>query len=146
MRHILLPNTQTSDLARAILCFVRPVLTTHMNNYSKHAYSSFQCCWTQSLHLQDIFGRAIQRYIRKPDKKHLLLCLLDWMTGQGYSVDSSSRNLLLKNAQLFGPKQLIAEILSKQQTASRIIGQRHKIWLRKDLAYIICSYPPKDLQ
>lgn len=75
---------------------------------------------------QDIFGRAIQRYIQKPDKKHLLLCLLDWMTGQGYSVDSSSRNLLLKNAQLFGQKQLIAEILSKQQTASRTIGQRHK--------------------
>ncbi|CAL4949239.1 unnamed protein product [Urochloa decumbens] len=76
---------------------------------------------------QDIFGRAIQRYIRKPDKKHLLLCLLDWMTGQGYSVDSSSRNLLLRNAQLFGPKQLVAEILSKQQTASRsrTIGQRH---------------------
>ncbi|KAL6608134.1 hypothetical protein ACP70R_041197 [Stipagrostis hirtigluma subsp. patula] len=75
---------------------------------------------------QDIFGRAIQRYIRKPDKKQLLLCLLDWMTGQGYSVDSSSRNLLLKNAQLFGQKQLIAEVLSKQQTASRTIGQRLK--------------------
>ncbi|XP_062213356.1 pentatricopeptide repeat-containing protein At1g10910, chloroplastic [Phragmites australis] len=75
---------------------------------------------------QDIFGRAIQRYIRKPDKKQLLLCLLDWMTGQGYSVDSSSRNLLLKNAQIFGQKQLIAEVLSKQQAVSRTIGQRHK--------------------
>lgn len=75
---------------------------------------------------QDVFGRAIQRYIQKPDKKQLLLCLLDWMTGQGYSVDSSSRNLLLKNAQLFGPKQLIAEILSKQQAVSRTAGQRHK--------------------
>uniref|UniRef100_A0A0E0C3J2 Pentacotripeptide-repeat region of PRORP domain-containing protein n=1 Tax=Oryza meridionalis TaxID=40149 RepID=A0A0E0C3J2_9ORYZ len=51
---------------------------------------------------QDIFGKAIQRYIQKPDKKQLLLFLLDWMTGQGYSVDSSSRNLLLRNAQLFG--------------------------------------------
>ncbi|KAL5227314.1 hypothetical protein ABZP36_015579 [Zizania latifolia] len=68
---------------------------------------------------QDIFGKAIQRYMQKPDKKQLLLCILDWMTGQGYSVDSSSRNLLLRNAQLFGPKQLIAEILSKQQAASR---------------------------
>lgn len=76
---------------------------------------------------QDVFGRAIQRYIQKPDKKQLLLCLLDWMTGQGYSVDSSSRNLLLKNAQLFGPKQLIAEILSKQQAVSRTTGQRHKM-------------------
>ncbi|ONM41378.1 pentatricopeptide repeat-containing protein At1g10910, chloroplastic [Zea mays] len=75
---------------------------------------------------QDIFGRAIKRYIQKPDKKQLLLCLLDWMIGQGYSVDSSSRNLLLKNAQLFGEKQVIAEILSKQQIASRTIGLRHK--------------------
>ncbi|GJM94146.1 hypothetical protein PR202_ga10763 [Eleusine coracana subsp. coracana] len=75
---------------------------------------------------QDIFGRAIERYIRKPDKKQLLLCLLDWMTGQGYSVDSSSRNLLLKNAHIFGQTQLIAEVLSKQQAASRTIGQRHK--------------------
>ncbi|KAL6881949.1 hypothetical protein ACP4OV_011421 [Aristida adscensionis] len=76
--------------------------------------------------IRDIFGRAIQRYILKPDKKQLLLCLLDWMSGQGYSVDSSSRNLLLKNAQVFGKKQLIAEVLSKQQTMSRPIGQRHK--------------------
>ncbi|KAG8044992.1 hypothetical protein GUJ93_ZPchr0008g13495 [Zizania palustris] len=29
---------------------------------------------------QDIFGKAIERYIQKPDKKQLLLCLLDWMT------------------------------------------------------------------
>ncbi|VAH76906.1 unnamed protein product [Triticum turgidum subsp. durum] len=73
--------------------------------------------------IKETFGRAIQRYIQKPDKKQLLLCLLDWMTGQGYSVDSSSRNLLLKNAQLFGQKQLIAEILSKQQAASRITNK-----------------------
>ncbi|KAM3330585.1 hypothetical protein ACQJBY_027035 [Aegilops geniculata] len=73
--------------------------------------------------IKETFGRVIQRYIQKPDKKQLLLCLLDWMTGQGYSVDSSSRNLLLKNAQLFGQKQLIAEILSKQQTASRITNK-----------------------
>jgi hypothetical protein len=51
------------------------------------------------------------------------------MTGQGYSVDSSSRNLLLKNAQLFGQKQLIAEILAKQQAASRITGQRTKMFI-----------------
>jgi type IV secretory pathway VirB9-like protein len=79
--------------------------------------------------MQDIFGRAIQRYIQNPDKKQLLFCLLDWMTGQGYSVDSSSRNLLLKNAQLFGQKQLIAEILAKQQAASRITGQRTKMFI-----------------
>uniref|UniRef100_A0A0D9V220 PROP1-like PPR domain-containing protein n=1 Tax=Leersia perrieri TaxID=77586 RepID=A0A0D9V220_9ORYZ len=75
---------------------------------------------------QDIFGKAIQRYVQKPDKKQLLFCLLEWMTGQGYSVDSSSRNLLLRNSQLFGQKQLIAEILSKQLGASRITGQRHQ--------------------
>jgi hypothetical protein len=79
--------------------------------------------------MQDIFGRAIQRYIQKPDKIQLLFCLLEWMTGQGYSVDSSSRNLLLKNAQLFGQKQLIAEILAKQQAASRITGQRTQMFI-----------------
>ncbi|RLM93388.1 pentatricopeptide repeat-containing protein [Panicum miliaceum] len=51
--------SQTSSMARAILGFVRPVLAPH-----KTVIASM-----------DIFGRAIQRYIRKPDKKHLLLCL-----------------------------------------------------------------------
>ncbi|XP_072995327.1 pentatricopeptide repeat-containing protein At1g10910, chloroplastic [Typha latifolia] len=67
----------------------------------------------------DIFRTAISRYIRKLDKKELLLQLLEWMSGQGYCVDSLSRNLLLKNSHLFGPKQLIAEILSKQKMISR---------------------------
>jgi hypothetical protein len=34
--------------------------------------------------------------------------------------------LLLKNAQFFGQKQLIAEVLSRQYTASRTISQKHK--------------------
>ncbi|XP_020701892.1 pentatricopeptide repeat-containing protein At1g10910, chloroplastic-like [Dendrobium catenatum] len=62
----------------------------------------------------EIFRVAISRYIGKPEKKGLLLSLLKWMQTHGYVVDSSSRNLLLKNSHLFGQKQVIAEILSKQ--------------------------------
>ncbi|CAH2038321.1 unnamed protein product [Thlaspi arvense] len=58
------------------------------------------------------FEIAISRYIAQADKKELLLQLLQWMPGQGYVVDSSTRNLILKNSNLFG-RQLIAEILSK---------------------------------
>ncbi|CAN8311955.1 unnamed protein product [Cochlearia groenlandica] len=64
------------------------------------------------------FEIAITRYISQPDKKELLLQLLQWMPGQGYIVDSSTRNLILKNSHLFG-RQLIAEILSKHHFASR---------------------------
>ncbi|XP_020596241.1 pentatricopeptide repeat-containing protein At1g10910, chloroplastic isoform X2 [Phalaenopsis equestris] len=67
----------------------------------------------------EIFHEAISRYIGKPEKKELLLIMLKWMQTHGYVVDSTSRNLLLKNSHLFGPNQLIAEILSKQQ-ASRM--------------------------
>lgn len=68
--------------------------------------------------LQVVFDKAIERYITEPEKKELLLHLLQWMTGQGYAVNPTSRNLLLKNSQLFG-RQLIAEILSKQQAMSK---------------------------
>uniref|UniRef100_A0A7N0TVY5 Pentatricopeptide repeat-containing protein n=1 Tax=Kalanchoe fedtschenkoi TaxID=63787 RepID=A0A7N0TVY5_KALFE len=64
------------------------------------------------------FGKAIARYIAEPEKKELLLQLLRWMTGQGYAVDSVSRNLILKNSHLFG-RQLVAEILSKQHAVSK---------------------------
>ncbi|VVA90902.1 unnamed protein product [Arabis nemorensis] len=66
------------------------------------------------------FEIAISRYISQPDKKELLLQLLQWMPGQGYVVDSSTRNLILKNSHLFG-RLLIAEILSKHHMASRTI-------------------------
>lgn len=56
---------------------------------------------------------AITRYIAEPEKKELLLQLLEWMSGQGYVVDSSTRNMILKNSHLFG-RQLIANLLSKQ--------------------------------
>ena len=57
--------------------------------------------------------------MEKQEKKELLLHLLQWMTGQGYSVDADTRNMLLKNADIFGNTQIIAEILSKQQVALR---------------------------
>ncbi|KAF1882484.1 hypothetical protein Lal_00039132 [Lupinus albus] len=67
---------------------------------------------------QDLFEIAVLRYLGEPEKKDLLLHLLRWMPGQGYAVDSSTRNLILKNSHLFG-RQLIAEVLSKQQVNSR---------------------------
>ncbi|KAL7002008.1 hypothetical protein U1Q18_003157, partial [Sarracenia purpurea var. burkii] len=62
---------------------------------------------------QGLFHMAILRYIAQPEKKELLLHLLQWMPAQGYVVDSPTRNLILKNSDLYG-RQLIAEILSKQ--------------------------------
>ncbi|KAH9685743.1 pentatricopeptide repeat-containing protein [Citrus sinensis] len=67
---------------------------------------------------QGIFHIAIARYIAEREKKELLLKLLEWMTGQGYVVDSSTRNLILKNSHLLG-RQLIADILSKQHMKSK---------------------------
>ncbi|KAK7246857.1 hypothetical protein RIF29_41727 [Crotalaria pallida] len=67
---------------------------------------------------QDLFEIAVLRYLGEPEKKDLLLHLLQWMPGQGYVVDSSTRNLILKNSHLFG-RQLIAEVLSKQLVNSR---------------------------
>ncbi|KAF3435174.1 hypothetical protein FNV43_RR22261 [Rhamnella rubrinervis] len=61
---------------------------------------------------QDLFQKAITRYIMKPEKKELLLQLLHWMPSHGYVVDSSTRNLMLKNSHLFG-RHLIPEMLSK---------------------------------
>ncbi|GAV61142.1 PPR domain-containing protein/PPR_2 domain-containing protein [Cephalotus follicularis] len=74
---------------------------------------------------QGLFQMAISRYISQPEKKDLLLQLLQWMTGQGYVVDSSTRNLILKNSHLFG-RQLIAEILSKQRAVSKASRSKMK--------------------
>ncbi|KAK4401949.1 Pentatricopeptide repeat-containing protein, chloroplastic [Sesamum angolense] len=60
----------------------------------------------------DIFHMAVSRYIEQPEKKELLLHLLQWMPGQGYHVDSSTRNLIFKNSHLFGDHST-AELLSK---------------------------------
>ncbi|XP_019251974.1 PREDICTED: pentatricopeptide repeat-containing protein At1g10910, chloroplastic isoform X2 [Nicotiana attenuata] len=67
---------------------------------------------------QELFDMAISRYVSKPEKKELLLQLLEWMSGQGYVIDSSTKNLILKNSHLFG-HQLIAESLSKQLVVSK---------------------------
>ncbi|KAF3671670.1 Pentatricopeptide repeat-containing protein, chloroplastic [Capsicum annuum] len=67
---------------------------------------------------QELFDMAMSRYIAKPEKKELLVQLLKWMPGQGYAIDSSTRNLILKNSHLFG-HQLIAETLSKQLVMSK---------------------------
>ena len=71
---------------------------------------------------------AIWRYIANPEKKDLLIQLLQWMSGQGYVVDSPTRNLILKNSHLFG-RQLIAELLSKQQMMSKSLksSQRRSV-------------------
>ncbi|PPR94980.1 hypothetical protein GOBAR_AA25707 [Gossypium barbadense] len=67
---------------------------------------------------QGLFQTAVSRYIAQPEKKELLLQLLQWMPGQGYAVDSTTRNLILKNSELLG-RQLTAEILSKQHIISK---------------------------
>ncbi|XP_076926285.1 pentatricopeptide repeat-containing protein At1g10910, chloroplastic-like isoform X1 [Bidens hawaiensis] len=69
---------------------------------------------------QGLFSMAITRYIAQPEKKDLLLQLLEWMSGQGYVVDPSTRNLILKNVDMFG-RQQTAEILSKQHAMSRTL-------------------------
>lgn len=68
--------------------------------------------------MQGLFQTAVSRYIAQPEKKELLLQLLQWMPGQGYAVDSMTRNLILKNSELLG-RQLTAEILSKQHIMSK---------------------------
>lgn len=73
---------------------------------------------------------ATSRYIELPEKKDLFIQLLHWMPGQGYVVDSSTRNLILKNAHLFG-RQLIAEILSKHSLLSKSTKSRENTFRLK---------------
>ncbi|KAL0384562.1 UNVERIFIED_CONTAM: Pentatricopeptide repeat-containing protein, chloroplastic [Sesamum radiatum] len=60
----------------------------------------------------DIFHMAVSCYIEQPEKKELLLHLLQWMPGQGYHVDSSTRNLIFKNSHLLGTILLLSYCLS----------------------------------
>ncbi|CAI0375803.1 unnamed protein product [Linum tenue] len=69
---------------------------------------------------EGLFETAISRYIAEPEKKDLLIHLLKWMPGQGYAVNSSTRNVILKNSHLFG-RHLIGEILSKQRQLSKSV-------------------------
>ncbi|RVW43515.1 Pentatricopeptide repeat-containing protein, chloroplastic [Vitis vinifera] len=71
---------------------------------------------------QELFQMAVTRYIAEPEKKELLLHLLQWMPGQGYVVDSSTRNMILKNSHLFG-RQLIAEIRRNQLNRIKVHGR-----------------------
>lgn len=66
---------------------------------------------------QGHFEMAISRYIGQPEKKELLVQLLQWMPGHGYAVESSTENQILKNSH-FG-RQLITEILSKHHLVSK---------------------------
>ncbi|CAI9103864.1 OLC1v1002438C1 [Oldenlandia corymbosa var. corymbosa] len=72
---------------------------------------------------QEIFHEAISRYLENSEKKELLLHLLQWMPGQGYFVESSTRNLILKNSHLYG-RQVIAELLSKHHLVSKAMKSR----------------------
>ncbi|XP_034197905.1 pentatricopeptide repeat-containing protein At1g10910, chloroplastic isoform X3 [Prunus dulcis] len=74
---------------------------------------------------QGVFQMAISRYIALPEKKELLIQMLLWMPGQGYVVDSATRNLILKNSHLFG-RQHIADVLSKQHMISKASKSRKK--------------------
>lgn len=99
----------------AVLCLWLPILITQRSR-------SFS---------QGLFQKAVSRYIMKPEKKELLLQLLQWMPSHGYVVDSSTRNLMLKNSQLFG-RHFIPEILSKHHmalTSSKSLRRKGKwIW------------------
>lgn len=67
---------------------------------------------------QHVFHMAVSRFIAQPEKKELLLQLLEWMAGHGYVVDSTTRNLVLQHSHFFG-RQLTAELLSNQYTMSK---------------------------
>ncbi|KAK4491246.1 hypothetical protein RD792_001980 [Penstemon davidsonii] len=64
---------------------------------------------------QLIFQMGISRYIDQSEKKDLLFHLLEWMPGQGYAVDSSTRSLILKNSDFLG-RHYIEDLLSKHYT------------------------------
>ncbi|GER26731.1 pentatricopeptide repeat-containing protein [Striga asiatica] len=73
---------------------------------------------------QGIFHLAISRYIEHPEKKELLFHLLQWMPGQGFPVDSSTRDLIVKNSHLFG-RHSLAELLSKHHAVLKA-NRSHK--------------------
>ncbi|KAH6762014.1 Pentatricopeptide repeat superfamily protein [Perilla frutescens var. hirtella] len=74
---------------------------------------------------QGIFRLAISRYIEQPEKKDLLLHLLQWMPGQGYAVDSTTSDLI-ENSRLF-EHHSIEELLSKHYTTLKTNKSRERI-------------------
>ena len=63
---------------------------------------------------QEVFHVAVSRYVARPEKDELLVQLLKWMPGQGYTLTSSSIDLILKNSSLFGQRHLILDILAQK--------------------------------
>ncbi|XP_068647317.1 pentatricopeptide repeat-containing protein At1g10910, chloroplastic [Aristolochia californica] len=107
-----LPHISRYSTKRFVLAFMRFGNINLINDVIKALHNSGHRI------NQEVFQLAVSRYIRKPEKKELLLHLMQWMAGQGYVVDSSSRNLLLKKSDLFG-RQVLAETLSKQHIMSK---------------------------
>ncbi|KAL1114387.1 hypothetical protein V6Z11_D02G251900 [Gossypium hirsutum] len=104
------PSPTSMELEQYLLILIQVWLCVIIHNMIK-SFDLFG--FTQGL-----FQTAVSRYIAQPEKRELLLQLLQWMPGQGYAVDSTTRNLILKNSELLG-RQLTAEILSKQHIMSK---------------------------
>ncbi|CAN1143463.1 Pentatricopeptide repeat-containing protein At1g10910, chloroplastic, partial [Linum perenne] len=102
----------------------KPAIKKFANAFVKHGSINLINDVMKAVHTagykidQELFEIAISRYIAEPEKKDLFINFLNWMPGQGYAVNSSTRNLILKNSHLFG-RQLIAEILSKQRQLTK---------------------------
>ncbi|CAN1824249.1 Pentatricopeptide repeat-containing protein At1g10910, chloroplastic [Linum perenne] len=102
----------------------KPAIKKFANAFVKHGSINLINDVMKAVHAagykidQELFEIAISRYIAEPEKKDLFINFLNWMPGQGYAVNSSTRNLVLKNSHLFG-RQLIAEILSKQRQLTK---------------------------
>ncbi|KAH9625210.1 hypothetical protein KSS87_003590 [Heliosperma pusillum] len=60
---------------------------------------------------QNIFHQAISHYIAQPKMEQELLQLQQWISEHGYLMESSTKNLILKSANLYGPQghQIVAK-------------------------------------
>ncbi|KAK9676336.1 hypothetical protein RND81_11G070200 [Saponaria officinalis] len=52
---------------------------------------------------QNVFHLAVSRFIARPEMKEELLQLLQWISRHGFSIDTSTRNLILKNSLIWSP-------------------------------------------
>ncbi|CAL1385524.1 unnamed protein product [Linum trigynum] len=104
----------------------QPAIKKFANTFMKHGSINLINDVIKAVHAsgyridQGLLETAVSRYIAEPEKKDLLINLLKWMPGQGYAVNSSTRNAILKNSHLFG-RHLIAELLSKQRQLSKSV-------------------------
>ncbi|XP_051137951.1 pentatricopeptide repeat-containing protein At1g10910, chloroplastic isoform X2 [Andrographis paniculata] len=74
---------------------------------------------------QEIFYLAISRYIEEPEKKELLLHLLQWMPGHDYCVESPSRKLILENSHMLEHRSL-SELLFKHSMVLKTNKSRER--------------------